>query len=142
MNKSESITELAKAQSAMQAELMDIAKDSKGYGYKYTSLDALVKYLRPLLSKHGLSFLQTPIGGDGQIGVETIWMHSSGEWIESRFVSNVESLKGMNLYQAVGSAITYYRRYSIASFCGIASDDDMDGTSGKGEAKASSNGSW
>jgi hypothetical protein len=33
----------------------------------------------------------------------------------------------MNTYQSVGSAITYYRRYSLSSFTGIASEEDVDG---------------
>jgi hypothetical protein len=32
----------------------------------------------------------------------------------------------MNTYQSVGSAITYFRRYSLSSFVGIASEKDED----------------
>lgn len=144
MKKSESIAKLAKAQSLVQMELIDIAKDAKAYNYNYTSLDKLLKYLRPLLTKHGISFVQAPISGDGLVGVETLWMHESGEWIENTMVSSVATLKGMNLYQEIGSAITYYRRYSISSFVGIASDDDMDatGTSEKKSAPKSTGSAW
>ena len=142
MRKSETIGELAKAQAKMQSELQDIGKDSKGYGYNYTSLDSLVAYLRPLLAKHGLSFVQAPIAEDGKIGVETIWMHESGEWLEQTMVTDRAELKGMNLYQSVGSAITYYRRYMISAFAGIASDEDTDGTAKTGTKQTNNKGGW
>ena len=123
---SESIKNLASAQVKVQQEIKDIGKDSQGYGYNYTSYDALVKYLRPLLTKYGLSFVQMPVGNDGEIGVQTIYMHTSGEWITSVVKSPIVDSKQMNIYQSVGAAITYFRRYSLSAFVGIASDEDND----------------
>jgi len=123
---SESIKNLAEAQVKVQKEIKDIGKDSEGYGYKYTSYDTLVKYLRPLLTKYGLSFVQMPVGNDGEIGVQTIYMHTSGEWITSVVKSPIVDSKQMNIYQSVGAAITYFRRYSLSAFVGIASDEDND----------------
>ena len=132
---SESIKNLAAAQVKIQQEIADMPKDSKGYGYNYTSYDALVKYLRPLLTKHGVSFVQMPVGSDSEIGVETLYMHTSGEWIRSTVCSPIIESKQMNIYQSVGSAITYYRRYSLSAFVGIASDEDNDVQSIKVDAK-------
>ena len=123
---SESIKSLAAAQVKIQKEIADMPKDSKGYGYTYTSYDALVKYLRPLLTKHGISFVQMPVGSDNEIGVETLYMHTSGEWIRSAVCSPIVESKQMNVYQSVGAAITYFRRYSLSAFVGIASDEDND----------------
>ena len=123
---SESIKNHASAQVKVQQEIKDIGKDSEGYGYKYTSYDTLVKYLRPLLTKYGLSFVQMPVGNDGEIGVQTIYMHTSGEWITSVVKSPIVDSKQMNIYQSVGAAITYFRRYSLSAFVGIASDEDND----------------
>jgi len=132
---SESIKNLAEAQVKIQKEISDMPKDSKGYGYTYTSYDALVKYLRPLLTKHGISFVQMPVGSDNEIGVETLYMHTSGEWIRSAVCSPIIASKQMNVYQSVGAAITYFRRYSLSAFVGIASDEDNDVQSIKVDAK-------
>lgn len=128
---SESIENLAKAQLELQSEIQDINKDATGYGYNYTSFDKLVQYLRPLLTKHGISFIQTPScnefdEGTKRIGLTTLYMHTSGEWVENTILSPIAESKGMNLYQSIGSAITYYRRYSLSSFVGIASEEDVD----------------
>ena len=133
---SESIKNIAAAQLKVQKEIKDISKDSTGYGYKYTSFDKLVQYLRPLLAKHGISFIQMPVGGDkydegnGTVGLQTLYMHAeSGEWITNVIKSPVAESKGMNQYQSIGSAITYFRRYSLSSFVGIASEEDVDAAS-------------
>ena len=132
---SESIKNIAKAQANMQKELTDTKKDTKGYGYLYTNLDSLVKHLRPLLTKHGLSFMQMPVGSENQAGVQTIYMHTSGEWITSLVKVPIADLKGQNAYQSLGSAITYLRRYSLSAFVGIASDEDNDAQGGPEEIK-------
>lgn len=132
---SDSIKNLATAQVKVQQEIADMPKDSKGYGYNYTSYDALVKYLRPLLTKHGISFVQMPVGSDAEIGVETLYMHTSGEWIRSSLMTPIAESKQMNIYQSVGSAITYFRRYSLSAFVGIASDEDNDIQTIKVDAK-------
>ena len=66
------------------------------------------------------SVSKTEIG----IAVTTKIIHKSGEWIESEAcVLPVEKPNA----QAVGSAISYARRYSLSSFLGIAAgteDDD------------------
>ena len=134
---SDSIKNIAAAQLAVQKEIKDISKDSTGYGYKYTSFDKLVQYLRPLLAKHGISFVQMPLGGSpghddgkGTVGLQTLYMHAeSGEWITNAIKSPVAESKGMNTYQSIGSAITYFRRYSLSSFVGIASEEDVDAAS-------------
>ena len=132
---SESIKNIAAAQLKVQKEIKDISKDSTGYGYKYTSFDKLVQYLRPLLAKHGISFIQMPVGdkyddGKGTVGLQTLYMHAeSGEWITNAIKSPVAESKGMNKYQSIGSAITYFRRYSLSSFVGIASEEDADAAS-------------
>jgi len=127
---SESIKNIAAAQLKVQKEIKDISKDSTGYGYKYTSFDKLVQYLRPLLTKHGISFVQMPVGDDKQVGLQTMYMHAeSGEWITNSIKSPIAESKGMNTYQSIGSAITYFRRYSLSSFVGIASEEDIDASS-------------
>ncbi|MBT6046840.1 ERF family protein [Candidatus Peregrinibacteria bacterium] len=134
---SESIKNIAAAQLKVQKEIKDISKDSTGYGYNYTSFDKLVQYLRPLLTKHGISFIQMPVGdryddndGKGTVGLQTLYMHAeSGEWITNSIKSPIAESKGMNTYQSIGSAITYFRRYSLSSFVGIASEEDTDASS-------------
>jgi hypothetical protein len=54
------------------------------------------------------------------VTVETVLMHSSGEWMSSVAAAPLSKPDA----QGVGSAITYLRRYSLAAIAGIAQEDD------------------
>ncbi len=124
-----------------QQEVPVILKDTSGYGYKYADLPAILEVINPLLKKHGLGFTQLINGTQ----IKTILFHiASGETLESDTDMPIDSLvyeanekgkftlrgfEGMNKAQAIGSLITYFRRYSISSMLGIITDKDTDGTS-------------
>ena len=113
-----------KALATFQQEIKPIYQSSQGYGYKYASLGSIFKAINPLLKKHGLGFTQLPNGDD----LKTIIFHiESGESVEStmHIQQNVQLAK-MNTFQVLGSAITYYRRYSLSAALGLITDSDID----------------
>lgn len=114
-----------KSLSNFQKEVPVIHKGTKGYGYTYADLASIFKIINPLLEKHGLGFTQLIVGKS----VKTILFHfKSAEVIESTTdIPQEVSLKGMNDFQVLGSAITYIRRYSLSSMLGIVTDKDQDG---------------
>ena len=115
---------LFKSLSEFQQEVPVIHKGTQGYGYSYADLPAIFEVINPLLKKNGLGFAQ-PIMGDT---IKTIIFHiESGESIESltEIPKNV-TLKGMNDFQVLGSAITYLRRYALSSILGLVTDKDTD----------------
>ena len=137
MNKSESIQNLSAALSKAQAEMPAIKFDSKNPFLKndYASLGAIIAGARPVIAKHGLSVSQLTFGEEGVAGVETVLMHTSGEWISSSISMPVGEEKGKSSAQVAGSIVTYLRRYSLASILGIYSDEDGDGNKPETERK-------
>tara|TARA_R110001632_G_scaffold90428_3_gene194324 strand:- start:1479 stop:2189 length:711 start_codon:yes stop_codon:yes gene_type:complete len=124
MNKSENINELAAALSRAQNEMGGAVKDSKNPFFKsnYADLTSVIKTIKQPFVNNGLSYAQFPVtssGGNG-VGVKTILMHLSGQWIEEEFYLPLAKQDP----QAAGSAITYARRYSLAALAGIPSVDD------------------
>lgn len=115
---------LFKALASFQQEVPTIHKGTKGYGYSYADLPAIFEVINPLMAKHGLGFTQ--LLGDNSI--TTIIFHTeSGESIESVMtIPDNVNLKGMNEFQVMGSAITYYRRYSLSAILGLVTDVDND----------------
>lgn len=106
-----------------QQECPVIFKGTKGYGYEYADLPAILEVINPLLKKHGLGFTQILNNNS----LETTVFHiESGESIKSSIEIPDESLKGMNKFQVLGSAITYLRRYSLSAMLGIVTDKDND----------------
>ncbi|PHD69331.1 recombinase [Bacillus toyonensis] len=137
MNKSETITELAKALVKFNSEVNKIAKDADNPFFKnnYATLDTIIDEIRPILSKHGLSIMQIPSGDGQNVTLKTLLLHESGEWLESDELT-MKPVK--NDPQAVGSCITYARRYSLAAFLSLNTGEDDDGngaTYGKDKPK-------
>lgn len=137
---------LYKALASFQQECPVILKDTSGYGYKYADLPAIFEVINPLLKKNGLGFAQLIDGNK----LKTILFHiESGEILVSETDMPFDSLtyeesikidkdgnqyktfilrgfEGMNKAQAIGSLITYFRRYSLSSLLGLITDKDTD----------------
>lgn len=126
MKKSESISDLAKALTLVQASLTPAKRDSTNpyYNSTYADLSSVWESCRELLAKNGLSVLQgNSVGAENTVIVETILVHESGQWIQSELCLPLSK----NDPQGVGSAITYGRRYGLAAIVGIVADADDDG---------------
>ena len=66
-------------------------------------------------------------GAADLVGVESILMHESGEFVAERIFIPLTEEKGKSKVQSAGSTLTYLRRYSWASILGMYSDEDSDG---------------
>ena len=113
-----------KALADFQQEVPVIFKGTTGYGYKYADWSEILKVINPLLKKHSLGFTQLLDG----LKLKTVVFHTeTGETIESSVdIPENISLKGMNDFQVLGSAIKYLRRYSLSAVLGLVTDEDTD----------------
>lgn len=128
-------TALAKA----QGEFETATKNQKNpfFNSKYLTLGGVIEIIRKPFSKNGLSFLQFPtVKKEGNITtviIRTVIAHESGETIENELILPVTIGGRISDAQAIGSAITYARRYSLQSLVGISADEeDDDGNSASG----------
>ena len=135
----------------MQAEIQNVRKNKKGYGYTYADLGSILEYVKPILAKHNFCIMQT-IGSEmamrrGEIGQEieteplikitTNLIHSCGLTFSDSMVLPPTPIKGANSAQAVGATITYAKRYALSAMLGIASEDDTDGVVSKNTRRES-----
>ena len=130
MDKSTSITALAEALSKAQGEMPPAPMGSKNpfLKNKYANLGDIIKTSFPVLARNGLSVSQGVINEGEMVGVETILMHSSGEWLSSKMFSPPGDIeKGVSVIQVLGKTITYLRRYTLSSVLGMYADEDADG---------------
>ncbi len=128
MKHSDSITKLAAALTKAQAEMKPAEKNASNpfLKSKFADLGAVIETARAPLAKNELSLSQFPVAQEGQIGVDTILMHSSGEWLSEAVFLPLGEERGKSQAQVMGSIITYLRRYSYASVLGIYADEDED----------------
>jgi hypothetical protein len=128
MNKSESIKNIAGALVKFQASVSKVAKEANNpfFKSKYASLANILDTIQKPLSECGLAISQFPDGN----ALTTIILHAdSGEWMESSYVMPVAK---QNDPQAMGSAMTYARRYALGSILNLNIDDDDDGEKAMG----------
>lgn len=116
------IENLGKALSVAQSQMSGAKKDSINphFRSKYADLESVWQGCRDALASNGLSVVQMPAFEDGMCVLYTQLIHSSGEWIRSRSAAPIVKQDA----QAVGSAITYLRRYALAAVVGVCPEDD------------------
>lgn len=123
MHKSETIGELAKALVKAQAEIGAAAKKSANpfFKSKYADLSEVIEAVKEPLNKNGIAFLQIVDESESGAVVETTLIHESGEFLSGR--TPVLTSKP-NDPQAMGSAITYSKRYGLQAILGLPTEDD------------------
>lgn len=126
---------LAKAQGELSAASMNA--DNPFFKSKYADLGSVWDACRGALSANGLAVIQNPsVSEDGNcVSLTTILAHSSGEWVSSTVSSYVGSNQKLSHAQAIGSIITYLRRYALAAMVGVYTGDDNDGNAPEATAK-------
>lgn len=138
MNKSEQINELACSLSKFQGDVTDAVKDTKAFSHRYAELTQMLSIARPLLSRHGLSVSQLPYTDNSKVGLETVLMHTSGQYLSTSLVIDVLEAKGMNTCQRIGSTLSYLRKYAYMSILGFTQrgeDDDAESAEEKPKFK-------
>jgi len=118
---------------AALAELDNVKanKINPAFKARYVSLDALLDAIKPVLLDHDLALIQTLVSQEGKVGVSTAFLHISGERFD--FGTLLVKSEGLSAQQ-IGGAITYIRRQSIQTACGISVDLDDDGAQASGSA--------
>lgn len=137
MRRSDPIGELARALSQAQGQMSGARKDGLNPHFRsqYSTLASVWEAARPPLAAHGLAVVQSPTlvhaGEDlWLVEVKTLLLHASGQWLEDSLAVPVVALNA----QAVGSAVSYAKRYQLQSILGIAPTDadDDDGNAAVG----------
>lgn len=126
MRSSETLNEFAGALAKAQGEMENatLNKINPHFKSKYADLAAIRDAIVPSLAKNGIAVLQAIDSDEGGPFLSTRLVHSSGQWVES-----IYPLPANAKPQEFGSALTYGKRYSLASLCGISADEDDDANS-------------
>ncbi len=126
MRTSQEINLIAAALVKIQSEIEPALKNAENphFRSRFANLDSIWNVASPVLTKNNVAVFQ---GGDldgasGSVAtLVTRLIHVSGQWIEGRMP--LLSVKA-NDPQALGSSITYMKRYGLAAALGITTTDD------------------
>lgn len=100
-----------------------VAKNKKGYGYKYTDLAQIHEYLESINAKY-IQIIKR-IEGEDYIFTKRCFDNKwEDEWLQGSKVVDAVLSGIKNPAQEQGSALTYARRYSLLMAFGLATEDD------------------
>ena len=121
---SENVGKLAEALSKAQSSMTEAKEDSKNPFFKsnYADLTSVWRACKDSLSNNGLAISQVTGFMEGQLFLVTTLIHSSGEWMKGYYPLYLSKQDP----QAVGSAITYARRYALAAIVGVCKEGEDD----------------
>lgn len=140
---------LNKSLGEAQAEFTPASKgeESKWGGYKYTSLENIIKAVRPALTKHHLTVSQFPVV---DLELKTVRLVTrlvhwdSGEWMQNSLDIPAELALGKDgaakfNQQTIGGSSTYAQKYAYKTILGIPDSEEMiDSSEEKGDLPARS----
>lgn len=133
----EALIAFAQALAAVENVAKTQTADTGKYKYRYADLGDVLDECKRACSEFGLAISQNATCHDGTfLAVSTTVIHTiTGQWVSFPAMM----LRMPNDAQALGSALTYLRRYSLLTIFGIAPDDD-DGAAATRSARQSSDG--
>jgi len=117
-------TALVKAQKAFEPAFKKA--NNPQFRSKYADLGACIDAVKEALNDNGIYLLQKNYDCDDGVKLETIFVHESGEMLETgivHFPANKHDPQGF------ASCLTYARRYSLMSACGIAPEPEKQNVS-------------
>lgn len=129
MDNEQSLKNIIGALVAFQGALVPPKKetDNPFFKSKYADLAGVWESCRPLMMANGLALVQSPSTAGNVVTVTGTLYHTSGESITSILSGTAKDTTP----QAIGSAITYFRRYQMCAVLGVAAEDD-DGAAASG----------
>ena len=130
-----------------QSEMLPVVRDAKNshLGNRYAKLETIDAAMRPIYTRHGFSvrFGSAPSPREGDIRIICTVAHAGGYFEENHLDAPLGSTGSQGgrtqttPVQAVGSAVTYLRRYLLTMVFNIVlADDDDDGEGARRAAAA------
>ncbi len=131
--------EFDKAMSDFQAECPVIAKKQKvdftskrtgsRTNYNYATLDEIVRQVKDIIAKHGLSYTIGTKNNEKSIISTVIVRHLAGHSENTEFEVPIDKESYMSAQQQYGAASTFSKRYAFCNAFGILTgDEDKDAT--------------
>jgi len=110
---------------AMQADLPTVIEDGKGHNNaKYATLEQINKTIRPALQRHGFAVTFKTSQEANVVNVTAVLSHRQGHSQESTLSVPNDTSGNKNTVQAIGSSVSYGKRYALCALLNISTGDD------------------
>ncbi len=116
------------AMAEMQCDLPSIAERGKGHGtIKYATLEDINDVVKPIMQRYGFAVSFKVEHAQAGISVTGVLMHKAGHREETTMLLPSDTSGSKNAVQAVGSSVSYGKRYVMSALLNITTrgeDDD------------------
>lgn len=120
--------EFSAAMAEMQCDIPSIAERGKGHGtVRYATFEDINDVIKPIMQRHGFALTFKVEHHQGGINVTGILMHRSGHREQTTMLLPNDTSGSKNAVQAVGSSVSYGKRYVMSALLNITTrgeDDD------------------
>jgi hypothetical protein len=125
------------AMAEMQCDIPSIAERGTGHNkMTYATLEDIVDVTRPVLKQHGFAVSFKVEHHQGGVNVTGVLMHRDGHREETTILLPSDTSGNKNGVQAVGSTISYGKRYALCALLNIVTrGEDDDGVSASPKAR-------
>lgn len=117
----------AEAMAEMQPHIPVVVERTKSHNGKYASFEDIIDQTRPVLQKHGFSVTFRVQQDEHSVKVTCVLSHREGHSEQTDIALPADTSGSKNAVQAVGSTVSYGRRYTYCALLNIATrgeDDD------------------
>jgi len=132
LHASPTLGKIGLAMSKAQIRIRGAVKDSSNPYFKssYADLASVWDACHEAINENEIGIFQLPSTEGNKVTVVTLLVHSSGEWL----MSELSMTAKQGDPQAIGSLITYCRRYALGAMAGVCPvDDDGEAAMGRTE---------
>lgn len=115
---------------AMQEDMPEVVERGKAHNTKYATFEDINAAVRPVLMRHGFAITFRVHQEGATIRVTAVLSHREGHSEETSIEMPADTSGSKNAVQAVGSSISYGKRYTMSALLNIATrgeDDDAAG---------------
>jgi len=112
----------------MQCEIPSIAERGRGHGaIKYATLEDINDVMKPIMQRYGFALSFKVEHAQAGVSVTGVLMHRGGHREETTMLLPSDTSGSKNAVQAVGSSVSYGKRYVMSALLNITTrgeDDD------------------
>lgn len=116
------------AMAQMQVDMPTVGEGglNKHTGSSYATIDDINRAIKPVMQKHGFAVTFKVVHLKEGISITGILVHAAGHREETTLLLPVDAGAGRNTVQAIGSSVTYGKRYVMCALLNITTGDAPD----------------
>lgn len=111
---------------SMQIEMPSVAERGDGHNIKYATFEDINDVAKPIMSKYGFAVSFKVVETDRGVRVTGLLLHRSGHREETEMTFPSDTSGSKNAVQALGSSISYAKRYIMSAMLNITTRGEDD----------------